>query len=156
MDLFRRLLKNRVAKNAGWLVGSKVVQMILSFFISLLTARYLGPSNYGLINYATAYTTFFSALCSLGLNSIIVKELLDNPDSEGNVLGTVIGMKLLSSICSVLCIVGISIICFCGKDRDNFLSPQVFCRKINNVYKMSNKNKNMLPLKRISFLGNNG
>lgn len=110
MDLFRRLLKNRVAKNAGWLVGSKVVQMILSFFISLLTARYLGPSNYGLINYATAYTTFFSALCSLGLNSIIVKELLDNPDSEGNVLGTAIGMKLVSSICSVLCIIGISIL----------------------------------------------
>ena len=94
MKTIRQLLGNRVAQNAGWLVGSKVIQMILSFFISLLTARYLGPSNYGLINYATAYTTFFSALCSLGLNSIIVKELLDNPNDEGNVLGTAIGMKL--------------------------------------------------------------
>ena len=110
MKTIRQLLGNRVAQNAGWLVGSKVIQMILSFFISLLTARYLGPSNYGLINYATAYTTFFSALCSLGLNSIIVKELLDNPNDEGNVLGTAIGMKLASSLLSVICIIGISIL----------------------------------------------
>ena len=110
MGFLKRLLNNKVAKNAGWLVGSKIVQMILAFFISLLTARYLGPSNYGLINYAAAYTTFFSAICSLGLNSIIVKELLDNPDQEGQVLGTAIGMKLISSFLSVLCIIGISVI----------------------------------------------
>lgn len=110
MSIFSRFIKNKIALNASWLVGSKVIQMILSFFISLLTARFLGPSNYGLINYATAYTTFFSSLCTLGLNSIVVKELLDTPDEEGVVIGTAIGMRFLSSFFSLLSIVGISIL----------------------------------------------
>ena len=33
-------------------------------FVGIFTARYLGPSNYGLINYANAYGAFFTAFCS--------------------------------------------------------------------------------------------
>ena len=52
-----KVLGNKTIKNIGWLMGGRIMHMLLSFLIGLLTARYLGPSNYGLINYATAYTT---------------------------------------------------------------------------------------------------
>lgn len=98
---FTKLLKNKVVKNAGWLMMGKIIHMVLSFFIGLISARYLGPSNYGLINYANAYTTFFTSICTLGINSIIVKNFVDKPDEEGESLGTTIVLRLVSSFLSV-------------------------------------------------------
>ncbi len=101
------LFKNRIVKNAGWLMMGKIIHMVLSFVIGLITARYLGPSNYGLISYASAYATFFTSICTLGINSIIVKNFIDKPDEEGKSLGTTIVLRLLSSILSIGVIVTI-------------------------------------------------
>lgn len=108
--IFQKFLKSRVAKNAGWLIAGRIVQMVLSFFVGLLTARYLGPSNYGLISYAGTYTTFFASLCTLGINSIIVKNFIDHPDEEGTTLCTAIILRAISSIVSLIAIMGISFI----------------------------------------------
>lgn len=108
--MLKRLIGNRIVKNASWLITGRIIQMVLSFVIGLLIARYLGPSNYGLINYAAAYVTFFSMLCTLGINSVIVKVLIDHPEQEGETLGTTIILRLISSMLSVLAIVGI--VCF--------------------------------------------
>lgn len=96
---------NRVVKNAGWLVSGSIVQKLLGFLIGIWTARYLGPSNYGLINYASAYTTFFFSLSTLGLNNIIVKSLVDKPSQEGTTLGTTLVLQLIASAFSVVTIV---------------------------------------------------
>ena len=100
----QNLLKNRTAKNAGYLIAGKVIQMAFSLVISLLTARYLGPSNYGLINYAGAYTGFFAAVCTLGINNVLVKEFIDHPGEEGMVIGTTLGLRAISSILSAAAI----------------------------------------------------
>ena len=105
---FKNALKNRVFRNASWLIIGKVIQMILSFFIGLLTVRYLGPDNYGLISYAGTYTTFFATFCTLGLNSVIVKEFVNHPDEEGIILCTSIVLRIFSSFTSMIAIVGIS------------------------------------------------
>jgi len=83
---------------------------MISLVVGLLTARYLGPSNYGLINYAAAYTAFFSSFCTLGINSVLVKEFVDNRGSEGKVIGTALVLKAMASFLSavtVVCIVSI-------------------------------------------------
>ena len=49
---------NRLVNNASWIIGCKIVQNILSFVVSMMSARYLGPSNYGLITYATSVVAF--------------------------------------------------------------------------------------------------
>lgn len=101
------LVKNRIFKNASWLIAGKIFQMIISFFVGIVTARFLGPSNYGLINYGAAYTAFFTALCSLGINSIMVKELIDNREHEGTVIGTAILLKAVASFLSSVMIIAI-------------------------------------------------
>lgn len=103
-------LRNKTVKNAGYLIVGKIVQMIFGLVVSLLTARYLGPSNYGLINYATAYTGFFTALCTLGINNVLVKEFIDHPGQEGMVIGTTLGLRAVSSVLSSIAIIIIS--CF--------------------------------------------
>lgn len=98
--MIKKFLQSKTVKNAGWLIAGKIIQMLISLVVGLLTARYLGPSNYGLINYATAYTAFFMAFCTLGINSILVKELIDYPDEEGKILGTTLVLRAISSFLS--------------------------------------------------------
>lgn len=100
-------LKSIEAKNASWIIAGRVAQMVLSFAVSVFTARYLGPSNFGLINYAGAYVAFFTSLCTLGINSVIIKDFVDNPEEQGKAIGTTIVLRAVSSLLSSLMIVGI-------------------------------------------------
>ncbi|MFO3715090.1 flippase [Oribacterium sp. P9] len=102
-----RLFRNKEIKNAGWLIGGRILQMVLSLFVGVLTARYLGPGNYGLISYGGAYVSFFSSLCSLGINSVIIKDFVDNPDEQGEAIGSALLLRFVSSVLSALMIIGI-------------------------------------------------
>lgn len=104
MNIFKQLMRNRVAKNAGWIIGGKIMQMVISFIVGLLTARYLGPSNYGLIGYAASLVTFVIPISQLGFNNTLVHEITNHPLNEGRILGTSIGFSMVSS---VLCILGV-------------------------------------------------
>ncbi len=108
--MIKKILKNKTAKNAGWLIGGKIAQMAINLVVGLLTARYLGPSNYGIINYAAAYIAFFSSFCTLGINSVLVKEFVDYPKLEGKIIGTTLALKAIASFLSalvIICIVNI-------------------------------------------------
>lgn len=102
-----KLFGNKSVRNAGWLIGGRIVHVILSFLIGLLMARYLGPDNYGVINYATAYATFFTAFCTLGINSVIVKNFIDDPKAEGETIGTTLALRFASSLLSLGTIIGV-------------------------------------------------
>lgn len=106
--MFKYLLKNSAVKNASWLIAGRVIQMVINLFVGILTARYLAPANYGIINYAGAYTAFFMAFCTLGINSVIVKELVDAPERDGEIVGTAIGLRMISSALSAVVIIVVS------------------------------------------------
>ena len=97
----------KVVKNAGWIIAGKLVNKLLAFIVGVFSARYLGPSNYGLINYAAAYITFFSAICTLGFNSIIVKDFVSKPKEQGTTVGTAIAFRIIASIISGIMVIGI-------------------------------------------------
>lgn len=101
MEYIRTLIKNRIVKNASWIMVGKIIRLILSFFISIISARYLGPSNYGLIGYAAAYTTFFYAFCTLGFPGPVLKKIIDEPNKEGEIVGSALIFRLASSFISV-------------------------------------------------------
>lgn len=102
-----KLLNSKEFKNAGWLIGGKVIQMLISFLISVFTTRYLGPSNFGIISYANAYVAFFTSLCTLGINSVIIKDFADYPDEQGKTIGTTLGLRAVSSLLSAIMIISI-------------------------------------------------
>ena len=104
----KNLLGNRIVHNAGWLIGGKVANKVIALIVSILTARYLGPDNFGLINYAAAYTAFFASLCTLGINSVLVNDFVESPDEVGETIGTTIVLRAISSLMSavvIICIV---------------------------------------------------
>jgi O-antigen/teichoic acid export membrane protein len=98
------MIRNRNVVNAGWIIGCKIVQSLLGLIISMLTARYFGPSGFGLINYAASIVAFLIPIANLGLNHILVQEIIYSPESEGKILGSSLTMSLLSSL---LCIGGV-------------------------------------------------
>ncbi|MGN0507593.1 MAG: flippase [Ruminococcus sp.] len=98
------LLKNKNASNALWLISGKIIQAILGFVVSIFTARYLGPSNYGLISYAASVVAFVTPIMQLGFNSVLVQEITLHPNEEGKILGSSIMCSLLSGI---VCLIGI-------------------------------------------------
>ena len=96
--------QNRVLKNATWIIGCKIIQSLLGIIITMLSARYLGPANYGLINYAASVVSFVAPIMQLGLNSILVQEIVTKSEQEGEILGTAL---LMSFISSFFCILGV-------------------------------------------------
>lgn len=96
--------RNKVAKNAGWIIGIQLVKSVLGLVISMLTARFLGPSNFGVINYASSIVAFVAPIMQLGLTGVLVQEIVDNPQKDGEILGTSITLSFISSI---ICIVGV-------------------------------------------------
>lgn len=100
----------REVKNATWIIGGRIAQMLLSFVVSVITVRYLGPQNHGLISYGAAYVAFFTSLCTLGINSVIIKNFVDYPEEQGVTIGSSIFMRFISSLLSailIVCIVNI-------------------------------------------------
>ena len=103
--MLNRFFKNKVAKNASWIILCRVAQTVLSMVIAMLSARYLGPSNYGVVNYAASVTAFFAPIVYLGFNSTLVQELVAAPEDEGRIMGTSIIMSVASAF---MCMVGVT------------------------------------------------
>ena len=104
MSRIKELLGNKIVSNASWLIGCKVAKAVLALVVTMLTARYLGPSNFGLINYAASIVLFVVPIAQLGLRNVQVNEIINREDQEGAIIGTSVFLSFLSSI---ICIFGI-------------------------------------------------
>ncbi len=88
----------RYFANTSWLFGEKVLRMVVGLFVGVWVARYLGPEKFGLLSYAQSFVALFSAFATLGLDGIVVRELVKNPEREGELLGTSFGLKLIGAL----------------------------------------------------------
>lgn len=58
MKILTKFLKNKTVQNSGWLIAGKLGQMLISLVVGLLTARHLGPANFGVTNYGLPFPQF--------------------------------------------------------------------------------------------------
>lgn len=84
--------------NTSWLFAEKVVRMAVGFTVGIYVARQLGPTQYGLLNYAISFVAIFSVIAGLGLDSIVVHELVKYPDQRDKILGSTITIKFTGFI----------------------------------------------------------
>lgn len=94
-------IKERFINNATWIAAGRIVQLVLTFITTFLVARYLGPDKYGTITETYSYVALFIPICTLGMNDIAVKEFLDNKEKNGEILGSIIVLRFLSSMLSI-------------------------------------------------------
>ena len=84
--------------NTSWLLGERVLRMVVSLFVGIYVARYLGPEGFGLLSYTLSFVWLFSSLASFGLDDILVRELVQSPEKRNNLLGTVFWLKVCGTV----------------------------------------------------------
>jgi len=83
----------RYFANTSWLMGHRILSMIVALFVGVYVARYLGPERFGLLSYAMSFVGLFTALATLGLDGIMVRELVKTPERRDELLGTAFWLK---------------------------------------------------------------
>lgn len=83
----------RYFANTSWLMGHRVLSMVVALFVGVYVARYLGPERFGLLSYAGSFVGLFTALATLGLDGIMVRELVKAPERRDELLGTAFWLK---------------------------------------------------------------
>lgn len=92
----------RYFKNTSWLIAEQFLRIIAGLLVGIWVARYLGPQQFGLFSYALAFTAIFAGIAKLGLDGIIVRELINHPDKRDAYLGTAFWLKVMGSIIVML------------------------------------------------------
>ncbi len=93
-------------QNMSWMFASRILCMIISFITTVIVARRLGPINFGQLNYAISFVGIFGILSSLGIDNILYRDLIKNPDKKREFLGSAFFIKLIAgSFTAVLVIV---------------------------------------------------
>lgn len=88
--------------NTGWMLAGQIFALVLSFFIGAWVARYLGPEDYGTLNYALAFAGLFGFIASFGVDSILTRELVKTPEQKEELLGTSFVLKLLGAFLTII------------------------------------------------------
>lgn len=103
LSLFKSGSKlHAILANTGWLFADKILRMGINLILVVWVARYLGVQQYGLYNYAIAFVTLFSPLATLGLDNIVIRDLVNNSSNREKILGTAFFLKLLGGFISLL------------------------------------------------------
>ncbi|MFV9504780.1 MAG: flippase [Oscillochloridaceae bacterium umkhey_bin13] len=102
----------KIARNSFWLVIEKALRMALAVTVSLLVARYLGPDRFGLLSYALSFVMIIAVLARLGLDAILVRDLVKQTDATPSILGTGFGLKLSAGMLAALLTIGLALYVF--------------------------------------------
>ncbi|MFA6340942.1 MAG: flippase [Candidatus Paceibacterota bacterium] len=113
----------RYFKNTGWMFIGQAA-MVISLFINIWIARYLGPANFGTLSYVLAFVGIFGFLANLGINDVLVRDLVKYPEKRDELLGTAFW---LFNIGGFLAFLSVSILSF-------FLEPSWIVRSLIIVY----------------------
>ena len=94
----------KIAKNTGVLLLSRIVCYVLGFIYVIYSARYLGAANFGILSFAIAFTGIFEVFVDLGLNSLATREVARNKSLAIKYINNIIVIKTILSILNFLII----------------------------------------------------
>ena len=84
--------------NTSWLLAERIFRMGVLLFVGIYVARYLGPERYGLLSYSNSFVGIFTAIALLGLDGIVVRELVKSPENRDKLLGTSFILKVVGTL----------------------------------------------------------
>jgi PST family polysaccharide transporter len=92
----------QVLGNLAWLLTDQILQMGLGLLVGVWVARYLGPAQFGLLNYAIAFVSLFSSVATMGLGTLVVRDIARNPDCKEETLGTAFAIQFAGGVITLL------------------------------------------------------
>lgn len=90
----------KIVGNTGWLFAYQILHMSVGLLVGVWVARYLGPEQFGLYSYAIAFMALFGTFMTLGLEGIVVRDLVREPTAKPEILGTTFVIRALGGCLS--------------------------------------------------------
>jgi polysaccharide transporter, PST family len=106
-QLFYRLKKSAEFQNIFWMVSDRLWRMITSLIVGVWVIRYLGPDNYGIINYVLAFIGIATVITSFGMESFLIKELVNMPERKGELIYSGFVLRILASAVMFLALLAV-------------------------------------------------
>ena len=88
----------KIVDNIGWLFFDKILRMGVGLIVGVWLARYLGPEHFGLYSFATAFIALFGAIAGLGMQGIVIRDIVRNPANKEETLGTAALLQLIGGL----------------------------------------------------------
>lgn len=107
--------KKRVFTNVMWALSGKLINMMSVLFVGILVARYLGPEQYGLMNFVISYVALFTIISNFGLDNIEIRELSKHNEQKDSIIGTCLSLRFIFATLAIIILL-VTLI-FLGKDR---------------------------------------
>ena len=84
--------------NTSWLLAEQILRIIAGLLVGIYVARYLGPEKFGLFNYVLAFVALFTSIAKLGMDGIVVRDLVNEPEKRDIYLGTAFWLKFMGGL----------------------------------------------------------
>lgn len=84
----------KIIANTGWLFADKILRMGVGLIVSVWMARYLGPDQFGAFNFALSFVALFGAVATLGLDGIVVRDIVREPARSHEIISSAFVLKL--------------------------------------------------------------
>ena len=91
----------KIAKNTGVVIIGDVLFKLVSLFIIIYLARYLGTVGFGKYNFVFAYLAFFNIITDLGLQQILVREMAREPSSAPKLIGNAYIIRIILTVFAI-------------------------------------------------------
>lgn len=85
-------------RNTSWLFFEKILRLLVGFLVGIWVIRYLGPNDYGLLSYVQSFVSLFAVVATIGLDQIVIRELIKNPENRDVLLGSAFGLKVVGVV----------------------------------------------------------
>ena len=90
--------KGLIVQNLFWAIMGKFVNLLSGLLVGIIVARYLGPEQYGLMNYVLSYVFLFQTFAIFGLDSIEIREEARHQANFETIIGTAFGIKIITGV----------------------------------------------------------
>jgi PST family polysaccharide transporter len=128
----------KIVGNVAWLFSDKIFRMGMGLLIGVWIARYLGPQQFGLLSFAMAFVSLFGAIATLGLQGIVVRDIVRSPETSADTLGTSFALQLVGGVAAFLLLV--AVINFL-RENDQFAITVITILGLTLIFKASESAK---------------
>jgi len=91
-----------VGRNVALQFTDRLVRLSVGFVVNVWIVRYLGPDGVGLLGFAQSLVAFAAIAAEIGLESILIRELVRRPGDAQSLLATGAAMRLAGSAVAML------------------------------------------------------
>jgi len=74
-------------RNLVCLLTDQILPMGLGLLVGVWVVSYLGPTQFGLLNYAIGFVSLFASVATMGLNTLVVRDIARDPECQEETLG---------------------------------------------------------------------